>query len=61
MANDLGFMIPLNERDFFFPRDGGQRNICDPRNQQTYTKAPWWICEFRKIHRTVVLQQQQSK
>jgi hypothetical protein len=50
---DPGFMIPLNERDFFFPNDGGQRNICDPANQNTYTKAPWWTCENIQLTGTV--------
>ena len=48
-----GFMIPLNERDFFFPHDSGQRNICDPTNQQTFTKAPWWTCENIQLTGTV--------
>jgi hypothetical protein len=50
---DPGFMIPLNEQDFDFPNDGGQRNICDPANQQTYTHAPWWTCENIQLTGTV--------
>src|SRR5271166_3185680 len=42
---DLGFMIPLNLRDFEFPLDSGTRDICSLANQNTYTKAPWWTCE----------------
>jgi hypothetical protein len=42
---DPGFMIPLNELDFSFPRDAGVRNICDASVEQTYTKASWWTCE----------------
>lgn len=53
MANDPGFMIPLNERDFFFPNDAGQRSICDPAVQNTYTKAPWWTCENIQLTGTV--------
>jgi hypothetical protein len=45
MPTNPGFMIPLNERDYEFPFDSGQRNICTSANQSTYTKAPWWTCE----------------
>jgi hypothetical protein len=38
-------MIPLNARDYDFPFDTGQRNICSISNQNTYTQAPWWTCE----------------
>lgn len=50
---DPGFMIPLNELDFDFPNDGGQRNICDATVQQEYTKAPWWTCENIQLTGTV--------
>ena len=53
MPNDPGFMVPLNQRDYFFPRDAGQRNICDPAVQQQYTKAPWWTCENIQLTNTV--------
>jgi hypothetical protein len=53
MSNDPGFMIPLNLRDFLFPQDSGQRNICTAANQQTYTKAPWWTCENIQLPQTV--------
>ncbi len=43
--SDPGFMIPLNIRDYEFPREGGTRDICSPANQTTYTQAPWWTCE----------------
>ena len=51
--SDPGFMIPLNLRDYLFPNDSGQRNICDPTNQQTYTQAPWWTCENIQLTQTV--------
>lgn len=53
MPNDPGFMIPLNLRDFLFPRDSGQRNICDPANEQTYTQAPWFTCENIQLTQAV--------
>lgn len=37
MTNDPRFMILLDERDSFFPREGGELKICDSGNQQMYT------------------------
>jgi hypothetical protein len=53
MATNPGFMIPLNERDFFFPFDNGTRSICDSQVQQTFTQAPWWTCENIQFTGTV--------
>jgi hypothetical protein len=53
MPNDPGFMIPLNEQDYFFPNEGGQRNICNLANQNEYTHAPWWTCENIQLTGTV--------
>lgn len=53
MGSSPGFMIPLNEDDFFFPFDSGTRNICSSANQSTYTHAPWWTCENIQLTGTV--------
>lgn len=53
MGSSPGFMIPLNVRDFEFPFDTGQRNICLISNQNTYTQAPWWTCENIQLTGTV--------
>jgi hypothetical protein len=43
--SDPGFMIPLNQNDYFFEPQENPRDICSAQTQNTFTKAPWWTSE----------------